>query len=245
MSTNDTSSHKSNEPPTKEEMVYCGEYELSSATKDVEDNIDGTLTVQEGHRAAAGAKGGDRIWVRVEHNGDETWARRKLHSTGRSVTLPLEARKQIGLKPGDTVRYWIDLADVSREQQTAGGFGGGGGGGDPTPERDTDPYVVDSDESGLTYHVVSEDDRDETVCGIDLADKDVNRFSDPGDVLEICADCNVRASEDMSNREIVDWFAGTIDNFPDPRDTNPSYLTKEQLVALRDNLLELREEVDS
>lgn len=237
MSTNDPRSQKSTEPPSKDEMVYCGEYTLNEATKDVEDGVDGTLTIKDAERAAAGAQPGDRIWVRVESDGKGAYARRKLHSTGRSFTLPLETRKQVGLRPGDTIKYWIDLASANREQQTIDNSESDNAAG-------SDPYVVDPNESGLTYHVVSEDDRDETVCGIRLDDRDVNRFSDPGDVLEICPDCNVRTSEDMSNREIVDWLAGTIADFPEPTEPNPSYLTKEQLAALRDHLLELHEEVD-
>lgn len=239
MSTNDTRSYKSNEPPSKEEMVYCGEHELNTASKDVKDNIDGTLTVKDSQRAAAGAKAGEYVWLRVEQDGDETWARRKLHTTGRSVTLPLSERKKLGLEPGDEIRYWIDSAETPGRQQTTTSFQRSED--SESEDDDHDPYVVDKSEGGFTYHVVSEDDVDETVCGIDLTDRDINRFGDPGDVLEICADCNVRASGDMSNREIVEWLAHTVDDFPAPKDPNPSYLTKHQLAALRDHLLEQEE----
>lgn len=239
MSTNDTRSYKSNEPPSKEEMVYCGEHDLNTASKHVEDNIDGTLTVKDSQRAAAGAKPGDYIWIRVERDGDETWARRKLHSTGRSVTLPLSDRKKIGLEPGDKIRYWIDFAGTASEQKTTANYNMSQESNSKGTDRD--PYVVDKSESSFIYHVISDSDEDETVCGIDLAGRDANRFSDPGDVLEICTDCNVRSSGDMSNREIVEWLAHTIDGFASPSDQNPSYLSKGQLAALRDHLLDQEE----
>lgn len=232
---NDTQRHKSEEPPSKEEMVYCGEQALNPASKDVEDGIDGTLTITDGERAATGARPGDQIWLRVQHGEKEVYARRKLHSTGRSVTLPLTSRKQIGLKPGDKIRYWIDLADVQRKDGQIGDSNSSG------EDPDHDPYVLDEGDSGLVYHAVG-DSENETVCGLDLTDRSVRRFSDPGDVLTFCSECNVRASKDMSNREIVEWLDDTIDGFElDHSKPNPSYFTKDQLAALRDHLLELRE----
>ncbi|MCG1001919.1 MULTISPECIES: hypothetical protein [Halobacterium] len=233
----DSQADKDEDVPPKEEMVYCGEFELRESTKEVEDEIDGTLTITDGERAASGAKPGEYIWLRVQNaDGDETTVQRKLHSNGRSVTLPLKARQQIGVAPGDTVRYWIDSTPDTVSTQPDS----------PSPKRsqaDSEEYVLDLGAGGLTYHVVDADSEDETVCGLDLSDRDVRRFSDPGDALEICAECNVRASADMSNREIVQWLADTVDEFS-PSGNNPSYLTKEQLVALRDHILELRDEVE-
>lgn len=237
MSTNNSHPNKTEEPPSKEEMVFCGQQTLNPASKDVEDGVDGTLTISDGERAASGANPGDEIWLRVQHEDKEIYARRKLHSTGRSVTLPLTSRKQINLKPGDKIRYWIDLADVQRENGQISDSD------EPATVSEQDPYVFDESDSDLVYHTVG-DTNDETLCGLDLSERSVRQFSDPGDILTFCSECNVRSSEDMSNREIVEWLDDTVDGFNlDHSKPNPSYMTKDQLVALRDHLLELREEV--
>lgn len=239
MSTYDSPADKADEPPSKEQMVYCGSREVGESSKDVEDNVDGTLSIKDGHRAATGAKPGDTIWVRVDANGKETKARRQLHSTGRTFTLPVNNRKELDLEPGDEVEYWIAAAEnLARSPSDST---------QRVKSRNTDETsteercVIIEDEGGLTYHVVSDEDEDTTVCGADLSSRSVRRFSDPGDALELCPECNVRGSEEMSNREIVEWLAETIDDFGEPLDSNPSYLSKGHLVALRDHILELRD----
>jgi bifunctional DNA-binding transcriptional regulator/antitoxin component of YhaV-PrlF toxin-antitoxin module len=228
-------------------MVYAGSHEMrTEEAKDVSDGINGTISLAQNITQAINAKGDSIIQVLVEFGGQSLVIERSLHSNGKSFTIPSSARKELGLSPGDEVEIWVDLLErepkkseskpksKSKRRQTQKTLTGD----DAEMQELSVWFVGDAD-----YHYVDDEDADETNCGISLEGRDYRGpTTDPGEFLTVCPDCNVRSSKSMTNEEIVDWLADTMgfERTGGP----PSYLNKEQLVVIRDYILELQDRVD-
>lgn len=242
MSTYTSNTHKSmgNDEDSgkaqKEYMHYAGRHQMRpEQSKDVSDNINGTVNLSESDIHAINAKENSKIRVLAEAGDESVVIERTIHSNGRSFTIPLSARKQLGLTPGSEVELWVDLVEREPEEETKEVS---------TPETKSKAEMEQlsvwfvGDEF---YHYVENEDAEETKCGISLDSREYRGpTEDPGEFLTVCSDCAVRSSRAMSNDEIVDWLAehAGFERTGGP----PSYLNKDQLVALRDYILELQDQ---
>jgi bifunctional DNA-binding transcriptional regulator/antitoxin component of YhaV-PrlF toxin-antitoxin module len=229
------------EGPRKEYMHYCGRASLREEdAKDVSDGLNGTMTLKDSDVSSIGGKPGSLIRILAESNGRSVVAERKIHSNGRSVTLPLGKRRELNLDPGDEIEWWIEL--VEREP------GDGSPSSSSTSATSTDTseemdqkclwFVGESE-----FHYIEDEDAEETQCGEPLDDRDYRiEDEEPSGFLTVCPECNVKESSEMTNEEIVDWFAAEA-GF-DPGGGPPSYFNKEQLVILRDWALDLKERAE-
>ena len=183
--------------PTEEEMFPCGSQEMRAETgnKGVEDGINGTVTVSEKTLDAIGVGANDKIQVLVEANRKSAYTDREIHASGNTFTLPKSFRKQLALEPGDEIRFWID--GIDEPEQTA------------RQRSLTSDQKDRSEELSIwfireqEYHYVASEDADETQCGRSLQGEDYRGpTNDPGGFLDLCSDCAVRSSREMTTELI-------------------------------------------
>jgi len=224
--------------PSKEDMFPCGSKEMRAETgnKDVEDGINGTVTVSEKTLDAIGVGANDRIQVLVEANGKSAHTERGIHASGNTFTLPMEFRKQFGLEPGDKVRLWIDSVDEDEQTARQSSLTSD----EENKSEELSVWFIGEQE----YHYVSSRDADETQCGRSLQGEDHRGpTDDPGGFLDLCSDCAVRSSREMTIAEIVQWL-GDKAGF-EMKDGGPdAFMNKSQLVTLRDYIIELEEQAE-
>jgi len=227
-------SYENLESDTDDGFHYCGEYTLRAEKggKDVSDGINGTMTLRDDDMKAVGAKPGSRIRLRVKHEDKTAETERQIHASGRTVTFPLNERQKLGLEPGDSVEYWIKHVEPPGEQTALS----------EDEEEDSQEDYIAVIAGEFTYHYVSSKTPQQTLCGRSLEDREFRVGGDPGDVFEECEECAVIRSDSVSNEQLVKWL-GKQAGF-EPSDGNPAYFNKEQLLALRDHILELRQKAE-
>lgn len=225
--------------PTKEEMFPCGSQEMRAemGDKDVEDDINGTVTVSEKTLNAIGVGANDKIHVLVEANGKSAVTEREIHASGNTFTLPKSFRKQFGLEPGDEIQFWIDSVDEPDQTARQSSL--------TSDEQDRGEELSVWFIGEQEYHYVNSEDADETQCGRSLQEENYRGpTDDPGGFLDLCGDCAVRSSREMTIAEIVQWL-GNKAGF-EMKDGGPdAFMNKGQLVTLRDYIIELEEEAKS
>lgn len=232
-------SEKGADEPDPAYMHHCSEFELRN-DKTAGDGLNGSIRLDKNDLKTVGAEPGDPVIVYAEANGRWILYERKTYTDRAGVGMPKDQREKLGLDSNNrTVELWLDEAesepdDTSDEDEKAGKQVSLTG--EETKEQE---YVLIPDDSPIEYHHVSSSEDTETECGISFRGREYRRFSDPGDALDQCNDCAIRSSDDMTNKELVEWL-GEQAGFEADEGT-PSYLSKEQLVALRDYVLELQE----
>jgi hypothetical protein len=223
------------EAPSKEDMIPCGTEEItgSDAVK-ANDGLRGQLNLQKKKVSATNTKPKEDILVRVKNleNDREIAFKTMLHSSGRSITLDSNKRSKLGLTKGDKVKFWIagvedDEKDVTRNKSLL----------DTEESDDDDDEYLLLESDPRTYHIKGDEDG-KTVCNTEYDLEKDEDFSNPGDVpLQLCDECSIRSSKNLSNEKLVRWL-GERAGF-EPRDNNPAYLTNAQLTKLRDYILEM------
>ncbi|MFD1686360.1 hypothetical protein [Halobellus litoreus] len=228
--------------PRKEYMHYAGTSSLREEDKkDVSDGLNGTLTLKDGDVSAINGKPGSLIRILAESNGRSVVAERKIHSNGRSVTLPLGKRRELDLAPGDEIEWWIEL--VEREPDDGGSSSSSSTSTTSTDTSDEMEYKCLWFVGESEFHYIEDEDAEETQCGEPLDDREYRiEDEEPTGFLTVCPECNVKESSEMTNEEIVEWF-GAEAGF-DPGGGPPSYFNKEQLVKLREWALDLKERAE-
>lgn len=205
------------------------------------DSLNGSITLDESDLKAVGAEKGDPVKVYAEANGRWILYERDTYTDRAGVGMPKSHREKLDLGPNSrTVEIWLDEAEESGEDSKSTESEGTGTQvsltGEDTEEQE---YVLIPDDSPIKYHHVSSSDNHETECGLSFEDKEHRRFTDPGNALDQCSDCAIRSSDDMTNKELVEWL-GEQAGF-EAKEGTPAYLSKGQLVALRDYILDLQE----
>lgn len=202
------------------------------------DGVNGTIVVPKAKIAAAGAGPKDKVRVKVEANGHDITMTRKIHSSGNTLTIPYEKRQELGLEPGDTIRFWIESAQSDDRQPTALQ--------ETLAEKEEalGPHNQEEDlvaiGGSFTYHLLKSDEEGETVCGAEFEDEDARIFTDPGDALDACPECKAWSSETLSPEEAVDLFEAKIDGFE--RSSGPiKEFTEPEINALVDAVVELED----
>lgn len=223
--------------PTKEDMFPCGTQEMRAETgKDVRDGINGTVTVSEKTLDALGVGASEQIHILVEANGKSAATKRKIHSSGNSFTLPLSFREKLRLEPGDTIQFWIGSVDEPKETAKQSSL--------TSDEKDRSEDLSVWFVGEAEYHYVASEDAEETQCGRPLGEEDYKGpTDDPGGFLDLCSDCAVRSSREMTIAEIVQWF-GDKAGFEMKEGGPDAFMNKNQLVALRDYIIELEEQAE-
>lgn len=227
-------------PPGKDEMIPCGTYTMrpSSDDRTVGDGINGTITLQKSWLDTINVDPKDHIWFHAEANAKEIDTILQVHASGRSVTLPREDRQQLNLEPDDEVNFWITKASEEQipqdqKQDVRKTFS--------EDEDEMEKRVIIFGDEQFTYHYAESED--ETNCGIPLDQREFrDGFEDPPDFFDLCADCAVLSSEEMTNEQIIEWLSQEA-GFQKSGGT-PSYLNHDQLVALRDSWLEMQERIE-
>jgi bifunctional DNA-binding transcriptional regulator/antitoxin component of YhaV-PrlF toxin-antitoxin module len=225
--------------PTKEEMFPCDSQEMRAETgnKDVEDGINGTVTVSEKTLDAIGVGANDKIQVLVEANGKSAYTEREIHASGNTFTLPKSFRKRFGLEPGDEIRFWIDSVDEPKQTVRQSSL--------TSDEKDRSEELSVWFVGEQEYHYVASEDADETQCGRSLQGEDYRGpTNDSGEFLDLCSDCAVRSSREMTIAEIVQWF-GDRAGFEMKEGGPDAFMNKDQLITLRDYIIELEEKSES
>lgn len=225
--------------PGKDEMIPCGSYEMRESSEDrtVSDSINGTVSLREAWVESVDAGPNDHIWLHAEANGESIDVIRQIHANGTSVSLPLEKRQELNLEPGDDVHIWIAGVDEETIPEEVKGSVGK----TETEEPDMDRRVIVFADEQFTYHYVEDDG--ETNCGISLDDKEYREGSDEmPDFFDQCSDCVIRSSEEMTNEDIINWFSQEA-GF-EKSGGAPSYMTHEQLVAIRDGWLDMKDQIE-
>lgn len=230
------------EPRSKDDMVPIGTTRMrpSADSREVRDGINGTINFKEPQLKTIGAGAGDYIWLKAEANGKSIDTLLQIHANGRSTTVPSDDRAKLNLEPNDEIRCWIATADdedipedESRQvQKTLTG-----------DDAEMDRRIVVFRDDPFTYHYLG-DDAEETNCGLSLEDRQHRTGDDPADILDLCSDCAVRSSAEMTNEEIIDWLSAEERANFEKTGGPPGYLNKEQLVALRDAWLKMEDRVD-
>ncbi|WP_276275756.1 hypothetical protein [Haloarcula regularis] len=221
-------------------MHHCREFELRNDNT-AGDGLNGSIRLEKKDLKAVGAKPGDPVKVYAEADGRWILYERDTYTDRAGVGMPKGHREKLGLNSSNrTVELWLDEAEsepdeTSDEDEKTGKQVSLTG--EETKERE---YVLIPNDSPIKYHHVSSKDS-KTECGIDFGEQEHRRFSDPGDALDQCSDCAIRSSDDMTNKELVNWL-GEQAGF-EAKEGTPAYLSKGQLVALRDYVLELQEEL--
>jgi len=233
----------------KKQMMWHCQHSPYTLRRDnsVSDGLNGNLELKDHDFTAADVEPGDTIHVLAERADDSSQTveyTTDIYNDGRGFNLPIKHRRTLNLEYEDAVYYWIERVETpeddgeDRSSKDAAG---------ETPEQRTlsgepvmeEPYVLIKDGS-LVYHHLK-DGREQTRCGIALGDDDeYQTFSDPGDVpLDECADCIIRDSKNMTNEQLARWIGDElgfeIGGGP------PSYFSKDQLVKLRDFILEAKD----
>lgn len=222
-------------------MIPCGEYEMREGNAEThgDDGINGTIVVPQSKVKAAGAGPQEEVRVRVETDGQALTMDRKIHSSGNTLTIPLDKRRELGLEPGDTIEFWIEAvneeASDDRVQRTLDGK--------EQAQKDEEERAYAVIDNSFTYHLLSGKSNEETVCGLSLDDKDTRTGSDPGDFLDACLECKAHSSQSLTERETVKLLEEKVSGF---RETEgpPTDLSGEQLQAIKEDVLE-KEEIEA
>lgn len=232
---------KGAEDPDPVDMVPAGKYELRN-DKTASDGLNGSILVNEGSLKAVGAEPGDPVRVYAESNGRWILYERDTYSDRSGIGLPKDHRAELRLDSDNrTVQLWLNEAEMSPEDSDATQNPDTGRQVDLTGDEATErEYVALLNDEQFRYHYVTSPGETATECGIDFDDEPAKRFTDPGDAFEECSDCAIRSSDEMTNKELVDWL-GEQAGFEVDDSGAPAYLSKHQLVALRDLVLELQE----
>ncbi|MDB9249604.1 hypothetical protein PN419_11430 [Halorubrum ezzemoulense] len=230
---------KGADEPDPAYLYHGGEFELRN-DKTAGDGLNGSISLSETDLEAIGADPGDKIRVYAEANGRWILYERDSYSDRAGVGIPKGHREKLNLgSDSRRIEIWLDEAetdsDTTASESAATQVSLTG---EKTEQRQ---HVLIPANSAITYHNVSSSDDTTTECGIDFQGETYRLFSDPGDALDQCTDCAVRSSDDMTNKELVEWL-GEQAGF-EAEDGTPAYLSKEQLVALRDYVLDLEEQV--
>lgn len=219
-------------------MHHCKEFDFRNDST-AGDGLNGSISLSERDLNAIGAEPGDTVKVYAEANGRYIVYERKTYSDRAGVGMPKSHREKLHLDSENrTAKIWLDEAEETDSTSDENGDGTQVSltGEEPKKEQ----YVLIPANSPVKYHHVSSSDDSETECGINFEEQDHRRFSDPGDALDQCSDCAIRSSDDMTNKELVEWL-GEQAGFDADDGTTPAYLSKGQLVALRDYVLDLQE----
>lgn len=232
---------KGADEPDPAYMHHCSKYRLRN-NKSANDGLNNSIRLDEKDLSAVGVNKGDPVRVYAEANGRWVLYERETYNDRPGVGLPSKHREELGLdQENRTVEIWLDepeKAEPEPESQVNEGTDG-------TQvsltgeEADEQEYVMIPGDSPFLYHHISSSDDNETKCGLNFEDQEHHRFTDPGDALDQCSDCAIRSSEEMTNKELVEWL-GEQAGFEAEGGT-PAYLSKGQLVALRDYILDLQE----
>ncbi|MFC7134723.1 MULTISPECIES: hypothetical protein [Salinibaculum] len=231
---------KGADEPDPAYMHHCREFELRNDNT-AGDGLNGSIRLDENDLKAVGAEPGDPVRVYAEADGRWILYERDTYTDRAGIGMPKGHREKLGLDSNNrTVELWLDEAksepdDTSDEDENTGKQVSLTG--EEAKERE---YVLIPDDSPIKYHHVSSSEDNKTECGISFRGREYRRFSDPGDALDQCSDCAIRSSDDMTNKELVEWL-GEQAGF-EANEGTPAYLSKGQLVALRDYVLELQEE---
>jgi hypothetical protein len=235
-------SEKDADEPDPAYMYHCTEFELRN-DQSAGDSLNGSIALDESDLKAIGAEPGDPVRVYAEANGRWILYERDSYADRAGVGIPKSHREKLSLTSEDrTVEIWLDEAESAPDDTTSDGEKGGKQvslTGDEAQERE---YVLIPDDSPVKYHHVSSSSDHETECGINFEGQAYRRFTDPGDALDQCSDCAIRSSDDMTNKELVEWL-GQQAGF-EAQEGTPAYLSKKQLVALRDYVLDLQEQAE-
>lgn len=232
---------KGADEPDPAYMHHCRELELRNDNT-AGDGLNGSIRLDEADLKAVGAEPGDPVKVYAESEDRWILYERDTYTDRPGIGMPRGHREELGLDSDNrTVQIWLDEAEsdpddttdedeTTRKQVSLTG---------EKPEEQE--YVQIPDDDPIKYHHVSSSDDHVTECGIQIKNRG-RRFSDPGDALKQCNDCAVRSSDEMTNKEIVDWL-GDQAGFEATEGT-PAYLSKKQLVALRDYVLDLQDDLE-
>lgn len=223
--------------PKKEDMWPCGPHEMKpEESKEVSDGLNGTLYLGERQLKAIKAKPGSTVRILAEANGRQVETKRTVHQSGNSVTLPASERRKLDLSVSDEVDVWVEL--IERESEDKGQSRGKS----RTSDDDMDDQLYVWFIGDEVFHRVESGDADETACSLELSEREHKITEDPGGFLDLCKDCAVRSSSEMTNEEIVDWLADEAEF--EKSGGPPSYFNKGQLVALRDAFIELQDQAN-
>jgi hypothetical protein len=235
---------KGADEPDPAYLHHSKEFELRNDNT-AGDGLNGSISLDESDLRAVGAEKGDPVRVYAEANGRYIVYERDSYTDRAGVGMPKSHREKLGLNSENrTVKLWLAEADEpdgdSETEHTESDETQISLTGDEVQEEE---YVLIPDNGPIKYHHVSSSDDSETKCGINFAGREHRRFTDPGDALEQCDDCAIRSSDDMTNKELVDWL-GEQAGF-EAEGSTPAYLSKGQLVALRDYILEIQDAQES
>lgn len=234
---------KGADEPDPAYMHHCREYELRN-DKTAGDGLNGSISLDESDLKAVGAEPGDPIKVYAEANGRWILYERGSYSDRAGVGIPKSHREKLNLgSQSRTIELWLDEVESESDNTTNESENTGTQVSLTGEEAEKQKYVLIPDDSPIKFHHVSSSDDMVTECGIDFEGQAHRQFSDPGDALDQCDDCAIRSSDDMTNKELVDWL-GKQAGF-EAEEGTPAYLSKGQLVALRDYVLELQDQVDN
>lgn len=233
---------KGADDPDPVNMVPVGKYELRN-DKTAGDKLNGSILLDEGSLSAVNAEAGDPVRIYAEANDRWILYERNTYSDRSGVGMPRKYRSKLNLSQDSrTVRIWLAEAEKAGEDDS--GASSGSDRGKQTnlsnEQADDQEYVAILDEDEFIYHHVTESGEKTTECGIEFGGSSYKRFTDPGDVFDECSDCAIRSSDEMTNKELVLWL-GEQAGFDIGNSGTPAYLSKPQLVALRDLILDLQE----
>lgn len=224
--------------PNPAYMRHCKRTELRD-DKTSSDGLNGSISLSEDDLNAVGASPGDRVKVYVESDDNYVHYERRTYSDRPGVGIYKKERERLGLsKDNREIEVWIDEAEEPEPESNSGQQASL-----TDDDPDSPPYVLIPEDSPFRYHNVKSEDPDETACGISFAEQEHRRFKNPADALDQCSDCFIRSSEDMTNEQLIRWF-GEQAGFDHSRGT-PTYMSKEQMTALRDYVLELQEQAET
>jgi len=230
---------KDEDDPDPAYLTPCGEIQLRRDSTS-SDGINSSIRLEKKHLNAEGVKENEPVRVYVEAHGRWAEYERDTYSDRPGVGLPQEARENLNLSPGDTIDVWIGkVEDHDQEQLNTAD--------DTTAKKSRNEsggkrkYIWLFDE-GPVYHHIRLNNK-QTACGVDFSElkkkEDYKLLSDPGDVLEECQECQLRATGDMTNRELVQWIGDENRADFDVGTDAPAYLSKSQLTKIRDYIIDL------
>lgn len=230
--------NKSADDPDPAYLHHCKRFDLRN-DKTASDGLNGSIILDENDLNAVGVGQGEHVKVYAEANGRWVMYERKTYSDRPGVGMPKNHREKLGLDTENrTIEVWLDQPE-NPEPDTDDADDSGGTQVSLTGEdADEQEFVQIADENPFTYHHVRTSGEHITECGIGFEEMEHRRFTDPGDALDQCSDCAVRSSDNMTNKQLVEWL-GKQAGF-EANDGTPAYLSKKQLIALRDYVLELQ-----
>jgi hypothetical protein len=227
---------------------YCREYKLRRDTT-AGDNLNGSIPLSQDSLKAINAELGDKIKLHVRSNSNSINFEKSVYSTQPGVGLQKKERERLGLNiDNNVIEYWIKEADAPDSEVTETLHDG---------SRDYEEEEVTQQESliekesagqqyvwfngarSTVYHHVSSGGGSTTACGISFEGRECRVFTDPGDVLDECGNCAVRASNKMTNEELAEWIASQA-SFS-TADGPPGYFNKSQLLSIRDYIVQLQD----